>query len=239
VEALLRLDHPTYGLLGPPHFLNVAESSGMIVPIGAWVIEEVCRQQVVWRHEHPLQVAVNLSGRQLNQIDLCAHVQGAMDRSGIIPSDLVIELTESVFVRASLPILAGLEDLKAMGVHFALDDFGTGFSSFSRLQRFPVDSIKIGSEFVTGVGMSARATDLVAAIVNLSHALHMGVVAEGVELAEQLILLRGMNCDSIQGFYFARPTPAEQIPAVLADIVRMQADGIVKVTTGHRWFSSS
>lgn len=235
---MLRLDHPERGLLGPAEFLDVAESSGLIVPIGAWVIEEACRQQASWHSEYPLQMSVNLSGSQLHHVDLCANIQDTVARSGIIPGYLVIELTETIFVRASLALLTDLEDLKASGVHFALDDFGTGFSSFSRLQFFPVDSIKIGPEFVAGVGTTARATDLVAAIINLSHALRMTVVAEGVEAAEQLILLRGMDCDFVQGFYFARPMPPEQIPAALAGI-SSNAISYGAIPTGDRWFSSS
>jgi len=220
VEALLRLDHPTRGLLGPPDFLDVAESSGLIIPIGGWVIAEACRQQAAWQAslDRSLQMAVNLSGRQLLQADLCEHVSAIIDGAAMDPARLTLELTETVFTQASRSFLADLEALKARGVRFALDDFGTGFSSLAYLERFPVDVVKIGPTFVAGLGSRTQDTTLVTAIVNLGHTLHLTVVAEGVETPDQLAALQDMGCDLVQGFHFARPSPADQIPGLLAGI---------------------
>ncbi len=220
VEALLRLDHPTRGLLGPPDFLDVAESSGLIIPIGGWVIAEACRQQAAWQAslDRPLQMAVNLSGRQLLQADLCEHVSAIIDGAAMDPARLTLELTETVFTQASRSFLADLETLKARGVRFALDDFGTGYSSLAYLERFPVDVVKIGPTFVAGLGITTQDSTLVTAIVNLGHALHLTVVAEGVETPDQLAALQDMGCDLVQGFHFARPSPAERIPGLLAAI---------------------
>ena len=173
VEALLRLDHPTRGLLGPPDFLDVAESSGLIIPIGGWVITEACHQQAAWQTslDRPLQVAVNLSGRQLLQADLCEHVSAAIDSAAMDPARLTLELTETVFTQASRSFLADLETLKARGVRFALDDFGTGYSSLAYLERFPVDVVKIGPTFVAGLGITTQDSTLVTAIVDLGHTL--------------------------------------------------------------------
>ena len=220
VEALLRLDHPTRGLLGPAEFLDVAENSGLIVPIGGWVITEACHQQAAWQASlgRPLHMAVNLSGRQLLQADLCEHVSATIDRAAIDPARLTLELTETVFTQASRSFLADLEALKARGVRFALDDFGTGFSSLAYLDRFPVDAVKIGPTFVAGLGSRTQDTGLVTAIVDLGHTLHLTVIAEGVETPDQLAALQDMGCDLVQGFHFARPSPADRIPGLLAGI---------------------
>ena len=204
----------------PADFLDVAESSGLIIPIGGWVITEACRQQAAWQTslDRPLQMAVNLSGRQLLQADLCEHVSAAIDRAAIDPARLTLELTETVFTQASRSFLTDLETLKARGVRFALDDFGTGFSSLAYLERFPVDVVKIGPTFVAGLGTRTQDTTLVTAIVNLGHTLHLTVVAEGVETPDQLAALQDMGCDLVQGFHFARPSPADRIPGMLAAI---------------------
>ena len=214
VEALLRLDHPSRGLLHPADFLDVAESSGLIIPMGAWVLAEACRQQAAWQAtlDRPLQMAVNLSGRQLLQADLCDQVAATIADAGLDSTRLTLELTETVLIQASRSVLADLEALKARGVRFALDDFGTGFSSLAYLDRFPVDVIKIGPSFVAGLGTEPDHATLLAAIVNLGHSLGLTVVAEGVETAGQLTALQDTGCDLVQGFHFARPHPADQNP---------------------------
>jgi EAL domain-containing protein (putative c-di-GMP-specific phosphodiesterase class I) len=219
-EALVRWAHPTRGLLSPGDFLDVAEDTGLIIPIGAWVVTEACRQQGAWQASlgRPLQMAVNLSGRQLLQADLCDHVSAAIDHAAMDPARLTLELTETVFTQASRSFLADLETLKARGVRFALDDFGTGYSSLAYLEQFPVDVVKIGPTFVAGLGITTQDTTLVTAIVNLGHTLHLTVVAEGVETLDQLAALQDMGCDLVQGFHFAVPSPADQIPALLAAI---------------------
>jgi len=152
------------------------------------------------------------------QADLCEHVSAIIDGAAMDPARLTLELTETVFTQASRSFLADLEALKARGVRFALDDFGTGFSSLAYLERFPVDVVKIGPTFVAGLGSRTQDTTLVTAIVNLGHTLHLTVVAEGVETPDQLAALQDMGCDLVQGFHFARPSPADQIPGLLAGI---------------------
>jgi diguanylate cyclase (GGDEF)-like protein/PAS domain S-box-containing protein len=217
VEALLRLDHPSLGLLPPAAFLDVAESSGLIIPIGAWVLAEACRQQAAWQASlgRPLQMAVNLSGRQLLQADLCDQVAAAIDSAGVEPARLTLELTETVFIQASRSVLADLEALKARGVRFALDDFGTGFSSLAYLDRFPVDMIKIGPTFLNGIDIDPHHSALLAAIVSLGHTLGLTVIAEGIETPDQLAAVHDVGCDLVQGFHFARPHRADQIPTLI------------------------
>ena len=213
VEALVRLQHPNRGLLLPAVFLDVAEASGLIVPIGDRVLHEACRQQARWERElpRPLQMAVNLSGRQVLRPALRVEILDAIDTGGIDPHRLTIELTETVFTEASRSFLADLAALKARGVLFALDDFGTGYSSLAYLERFPVDMVKIGQRFVAGLGVNSRDTTIVNAIVNLGHTLDLTVIAEGVETPDQLHHLRNLGCDLAQGFHFARPGPPDDI----------------------------
>jgi len=218
VEALVRLQHPNRGLLLPAVFLDVAEASGLIVPIGDRVLHEACRQQARWERElpRPLQMAVNLSGRQVLRPALRDEILDAIDTGGIDPHRLTIELTETVFTEASRSFLADLAALKARGVLFALDDFGTGYSSLAYLERFPVDMVKIGQRFVAGLGVNSRDTTIVNAIVNLGHTLDLTVIAEGVETPEQLHHLRNLGCDLAQGFHFARPGPANDIARLVS-----------------------
>jgi EAL domain-containing protein (putative c-di-GMP-specific phosphodiesterase class I) len=205
----------------PDHFIPVAEDSGLIVPIGAWVLGEACRQGRRWRDElgadAPFEVSVNLSARQLFHADLVDTVAWTLAEAGGPAGDLLVclEVTESVVMEqpeASATVLRALKDL---GVRVAMDDFGTGYSSLAYLRQFPFDLLKIDRAFVAGVTASAQDRAIVRTIVELARALGLTVVAEGVETPEQLAVLRELGCEMAQGYLFARPQPAEAVTAML------------------------
>jgi diguanylate cyclase (GGDEF)-like protein/PAS domain S-box-containing protein len=218
VEALVRWRHPERGLLPPGDFIDVAEDSRLIVPLGAWVLGEACHQVRRWRDAgHPMRVAVNLSPRQLTDPDLLATVGGALDAAGVPPVALCLEITENAVIDDLATGLAVLRGLKALGVSIAIDDFGVGFSSLSQVRRLsPVDMLKIDRSFTAGVGEHPQAGAIVAAIIGMGHALGLGTVAEGIETPEQARELHRLGCEFGQGFYFARPAPAAALEALLA-----------------------
>jgi diguanylate cyclase (GGDEF)-like protein len=219
VEALVRWEHPEHGLISPAEFVPIAEDNGLIVSIGSWVLREALEQAARWQRETParrdLRVTVNLSARQLQDPGLPFAVGTALEELVLDPSALTLEITESVLMSDRDVSLARLLDLKFLGVRLAIDDFGTGYSSLAYLQRFPLDVLKVDKAFVDGVAHGPEEAALAAAIVRLGHSLHLETVAEGVEHAEQVPHLRKLGCDEAQGFLFARPVPAEQIPALL------------------------
>jgi diguanylate cyclase (GGDEF)-like protein len=220
VEALVRWDHPERGLLAPGDFIWLAEETGMIVPIGAWVLREALRQGERWRAarpDSPLQISVNLSGRQHDDPDLLDTVRDALNETETDPSNLCLEITETVVMDDVEATLSTLRALKALGTRLSVDDFGTGYSSLSSLKRFPVDSLKVDKSFVSGLGNGHSAEDsaIVTAVISLAHTLGMTAVAEGIETADQLAKLREMDCDMAQGYFFARPRPAVAIDELL------------------------
>ena len=208
VEALVRWEHPTLGLLGPERFIGLAEESGQMVQLGVWVMREACREVAGWAPPpggEPLLLSVNLSAQQLNGTALLDSLRTILGETGLDPGRLCLEITESVLlddVDAAVEALARLRDL---GVRVAIDDFGTGYSSLSYLRRFPVDAVKIDRTFVTGLGHDPAADAIVAAVVNVSRALGLTVVAEGVETDEQLVALRALGCDWAQGYLWSEP----------------------------------
>ncbi len=212
VEALLRWRHPRRGVLEPVDFLPVAESSGIVVQIGAWALEEALRQLRVWRDQIPaaehLWTAVNVSARQLAGGDLVGAVSKAISSSGIEPEALHIELTESAVIDQVDWSLVVLGDLKDLGVKLEIDDFGTGYSSLAYLKQLPIDGVKIDRVFVDGLGADGRDAVIVEAVVSLAHALQLKVAAEGVETSRQVEWLRTLGCDYGQGFYWSIPLPA-------------------------------
>jgi diguanylate cyclase (GGDEF)-like protein len=218
VEALLRWKDPERGNIPPLDFIPLAEETGLIVPIGAWVIDEACAQIARWSAWFPWHVApkvcVNVSGSQFHD-GLVETVRQAISASGIDPSLLVLELTESILIEDISATLTKLHELKELGVSLSIDDFGTGYSSLAYLKRYPIDEVKIDRSFIDGLGENPEDTAIVAAIMGMAHALDLLVVAEGIENLEQLTALKTLGCEMAQGFYFCRPEPAEKITNLL------------------------
>jgi diguanylate cyclase (GGDEF)-like protein len=217
-EALLRWQHPERGLVPPLEFISLAEETGLIVPIGRWVLQEATRQAAAWQQTSPLgrlRISVNVSVRQFQHPDLLGDVSTSLLRSGLDPSLLTLEITESLFVQDAANTARKLEEIKELGVRLALDDFGTGYSSLSYLRRFPIDTLKIDKSFIDGVATSSEACAVAAAIVQLGQTLRMEVVAEGLEDADQLQALNDLSCPLGQGYHFARPLPAAEAQELL------------------------
>ena len=217
-EALVRWRHPQAGLLPPSHFMELAEDSGLVLPLGEWVLEQACRTARDWRDQHPDEaavMAVNLSARQFQAPDLCARVASVLETVGLEPSALVLEITETVVMGDTERTLTTLRALKRLGVRLAIDDFGTGYSSLSYLKRFPVDVVKIDKSFVDGLGDSAVDREIVAAVIRLAAAVGMQTVAEGVETPAQLEQLRLLGCSLVQGFLLAAPQPLADLERAL------------------------
>jgi diguanylate cyclase (GGDEF)-like protein len=219
LEALVRWQHPERGIIPPLDFIPLAEETGMIVPIGEWVLREACRQAARWNErredKRPLSVSVNLSAVQLDQADLPETVASALRNSGLPAASLVIELTESLLVDHRPSTLHQLQAIKALGVRLAIDDFGTGYSSLAYLRRFPVDIIKIDKSFVDDVGDVPAAAALTLGIIQLGQALQLSTIAEGIEDAGQLSELTDGNCELGQGYYFAEPLTDEDMGELL------------------------
>ena len=216
-EALVRWEHPDKGLIMPGQFITVAEETGFIVSLGQWVMEEAIRQAAEWLAAGtPCQVAVNVSALQFQQTGLLQEVSDALSRHGLPPQWLELELTESILIHDAEEALGRLEALEALGVHLSLDDFGTGYSSLTYLKRFPLHKLKIDRSFIMSVHEHDTDEAIVAAMIQMGHALGMEVVAEGVELDEQRARLQTMNCDHFQGFLFARALPASTFTEALA-----------------------
>lgn len=212
-EALLRWQHPEQGAISPAKFIPLAESSGLIIPIGEWVLNEACRQAQAWREIHhfpPMLIAVNLSALQFKRGNLLETVTGALERSGLPASQLELELTESILLQDMETVMKTLGSLKAIGVKLSIDDFGTGYSSLSYLKRLDVDKLKIDQSFVRDLMEDADDASIVKAIIQLSQTLQLTTIAEGVETSAQLGILKSNGCDQYQGYLFSRPLPAEE-----------------------------
>ena len=218
VEALVRLPHPTLGYVSPDRFIPLAEASGLIHPLGKFVIEEACRQLTLWNKPGmtPIRIAVNVSPLQLMRSDFAAEVQRAIMESGVDPALLEIEITERVVLNFD-EIAKRMTELAAMGICFAVDDFGTGYASLQHLQRLPIATLKIDRSFIQRLCESSHSYPIVKAVIELAHSLKMQVIAEGVEDEDQLQLLRELKCDCIQGFLLSRPLPPEEIKVFLGN----------------------
>jgi len=216
MEALIRWQHPTRGVVEPSEFIPLLEQNGLVCPVGTWVLQEACRQCSQWRAAgHEVGIAVNVSARQLDADDFVADVGIALADSGLEPSALTLEITETTLMRNAADTAVRLRTIKQLGVRIAIDDFGTGYSSLAHLQRFPVDELKIDRSFVSRLDGNPDGEALVHTLVQLARALSIETLAEGIERPEQLSILRREHCDNGQGFLFARPMEVGSVDAFL------------------------
>jgi EAL domain-containing protein (putative c-di-GMP-specific phosphodiesterase class I) len=226
VEALIRWEHPELGMIPPMRFIGLAEETGLIVPIGAWVIRTACMQNKAWQASGLgyLRMSVNLSSRQFAQQDLLESIALALQEAELAPEYLEIELTESLVMADVDHAIGILRELKALGVKLSIDDFGTGYSSLSYLKRFPIDVLKIDRSFVNDITTDPDDAAIVASIISLAHSLRLTVIAEGVETEAQLAYLQQHDCDQIQGYFFSRPVTAQALESMLQDSKRLQIE---------------
>jgi EAL domain-containing protein (putative c-di-GMP-specific phosphodiesterase class I) len=217
-EALLRWNRPGVGLVSPDEFIPMAEETGLIVEMGAWVLEQACRDLADWIDRYPdrsFAVAVNVSSRQLASHDIIDTVRSIFDRTGVDPGRVTLEITESTLIDDAVSTRTILQELRELGVNLSLDDFGTGYSSLTYVRAFPINVLKIDKSFVRTIGSEREDTAIVAAVLALARNLNVTVVAEGVETAAQFAVLKMLDCPYVQGYLFARPQPAPQIIAML------------------------
>jgi diguanylate cyclase (GGDEF)-like protein/PAS domain S-box-containing protein len=219
VEALLRWDRPGHGLMSPAAFIPLAEETGLVVPIGRWVINEACRQARAWNtaYRSELIMSVNLSARQFQDPALLSDIEAAIAETGLDPRNLRLEVTETVAMHDVEATVSKLQALKGLGIQLAIDDFGTGYSSLGYLKRFPVDSLKIDRSFIEGLGVDVQDTAIVQSVVALAKVLRLTVVGEGIENAAQAAHLEAIGCEHGQGYLFARPQPAESLALLLGE----------------------
>ncbi|HLE18537.1 MAG TPA: EAL domain-containing protein, partial [Syntrophales bacterium] len=218
MEALIRWMHPDKGLISPMQFIPLAEANGLIIPIGEFVIRAVCGQIKTWLEAGYKQtsVALNVSARQFDQKNFTEVIRGILLDTMISPQCLALEITESTLMRNPEKAIQTLTELKAMGIEIAIDDFGTGYSSLSYLKRLPLDFLKIDMSFVKSLASDPSDQAIVRATISVAHGLNLKTVAEGVETEEQLSFLQEHGCDEIQGYFFSRPLPTDEIPGILA-----------------------
>ena len=228
-EALLRWKHPERGYISPSSFIPIAEDSGLILPIGEWVLERACAQAVAWQRAGlpQIAVAVNVSGVQFQRQDLTAVVRRKLAATGLAPSLLHIEITETVIVSARERAVAVLAQLRELGVRLALDDFGTGYSSLSYLKNFPIDTLKIDRSFVSEMLTDSTTASIIEAIISMTRVLGLSVIAEGVEDQAQYKFLQEIGCDAVQGFYVSKPVPANEFAALLVERRQPASPGAV------------
>jgi predicted signal transduction protein with EAL and GGDEF domain len=219
VEALIRWDDPEQGLVSPSEFVPALEETGLIVPVGVWVLEQACRQAHAWSTAHPdqapLMVTVNVSARQLAQADFAEVLRRVLTVTGVDPGTICLEITEGALIADVDAAWSMLRQAKGLGVYLALDDFGTGFSSLSFLRQFRLDIVKIDKSFVDGLGQSREDTTIVEHVVGMARGLGMVTVAEGVETAAQVRHLRSLGCHMAQGYHYSRPQPPSVIDRIL------------------------
>ena len=220
MEALIRWEHPELGLLLPGRFMPLAEESGLILPIGEWVLNEACRQSREWQDQglQAVRIAVNISALQFSSIGFAATVEAALRSANLEARHLELEVTESVIMQGAERVTDSLEQLKTLGLELAIDDFGTGYSSLSYLKRFPIDKLKIDRSFVRDITTDKDDAAITSAIIALTHNLGLRAIAEGVETREQYEFLEREGCDEVQGFLFSKPLPAAQC----VDLLKIQ-----------------
>ncbi len=217
VEALARWHNPQRGMVSPAHFIPLAEETGLIVPIGEWVLRTACAQVKAWQTDGwpAMTMAINISPRQFRDKDLPALVRSVIEESGLAPQCIELEVTESAAMQDVEASIALMRELKAIGVQFSIDDFGTGYSSLAYLKRFPLDKLKVDQSFVRNMATDGNDASIVQAVIALAHSLNLRVIAEGVETEEQHALLKGYDCEEMQGYLFSKPLPAPEIPPLL------------------------
>ena len=223
VEALARWAHPTRGIVPPDAFIPLAEANGMIIPIGRWILEQACQQAAAWHAAgHSIGMAVNVSARQLEHDEFVEEVRGALADSDLPPDALTLEINETALMRDATAAAVRLRALKALGVRIAIDDFGTGYSSLAYLRQFPVDALKIDRSFISGIASSPEAGALMHTLIQLGKALGLETLGEGIEEPAQLDKLKQEECDSGQGFLFARALDVEAVTRFLdRDVIRV------------------
>jgi EAL domain-containing protein (putative c-di-GMP-specific phosphodiesterase class I) len=238
VAALIRWEHPVRGLVQPNDFIPLLEETGLIVDVGRWVLEEACRQGATWREAgYPIGMAVNVSGRQLDTDELVTDIEEALSDSGLEPTALTIEITETTLMRNVEETARRLAAIKDLGVRIAIDDFGTGYSSLAHLQRFPVDALKIDRSFISGLQHNHEGETLIHTLVQLGKALSIETFAEGIEMQQDLSLLRDENCDSGQGFLFAKPLDVAATELFLQDWIENGAGTLAAGQAARRRLS--
>jgi EAL domain-containing protein (putative c-di-GMP-specific phosphodiesterase class I) len=217
MEALIRWQHPELGLILPNRFIPIAEETGLILPVGEWVLRTAGTQNKSWQDAGlpQLRVAVNLSPLHFKHRDFLQTIASVLQQTGLQPSSLELELTESTLMQSSEATIATMCQLKEMGIHVTIDDFGTGYSSLSYLKRFPIGTVKIDQSFIRDITTNSDDAAIAKAIIGMAHSLNLKVVAEGVESEEQLAFLQSAGCDAVQGFYFSRPLPVEEFTQLL------------------------
>jgi diguanylate cyclase (GGDEF)-like protein len=219
-EALVRWRHPDRGMVSPAVFIPMMEETGLIVPLGSWVIGEACRQLKIWHERYrdfpSLGVSINVSGKQFAKANLAAEVAAALEQTNLPGKCVTLEITESVMMTNADAAAATLRELRTRGANISVDDFGVGYSSLSQLHRFPIDALKIDRSFLQRIGGEERDAEIIRTIVTLGHNLGLTVTAEGIETPLQLERLRGLGCESGQGYLFAKPLSVEQVEAMLA-----------------------
>jgi EAL domain-containing protein (putative c-di-GMP-specific phosphodiesterase class I) len=217
VEALVRWRHPERGIISPTEFIPLAEETGLIVPIGEWVLRTACNQAKDWQRatRRGVRMAVNLSAKQFKDENLSQIVVSALSDTGLDPRLLELELTEGTLMDDAKATLVTLEQLRGIGVYLSIDDFGTGYSSMNYLKRFDVRALKIDRSFICGLPQDSENAAITRAIIAMAHGLKMVVVAEGVETGEQLVLLQQFGCDLVQGYYLGHPAAADIITQML------------------------
>jgi EAL domain-containing protein (putative c-di-GMP-specific phosphodiesterase class I) len=217
VEALVRWQHPDLGMVPPAQFIPLAEETGLIVPIGKWVLNTACEQVLAWQRQGlpPMRMAVNLSARQFADDNLVEDIEAALRKTGIAPELLELELTESMVIQNTERAGRVLADIKRLGVRLAIDDFGVGYSSLSHLKRFPIDTLKVDRSFIRDIPQDSEDKAITEAIIAMGKSLSLTVVAEGVETLAQQEFLREHACDEMQGFYFSKPIAPDQFAELL------------------------
>jgi EAL domain-containing protein (putative c-di-GMP-specific phosphodiesterase class I) len=225
VEALVRWNHPNLGRIMPGQFIGIAEKTGLIDPLGNWVLRKACQQMIEWRQNGlaPNRVAVNLSARQFMQPELTERIETVLQETGLEAQALEVEVTESMVMHDPQRAAVILERLKEMGIAIAIDDFGTGYSSLSYLKRFPIDYIKIDQSFVRGIPRDAEDVGITNAIIAMAKTLDVSLIAEGVDNAEQLAFLKQGGCNEVQGYLISSPMPADALRRFLRSFVESGA----------------